>query len=106
VWCSFEFFQQSDAETIGAIVSDGRITTDIGENGRLRRTKESRRSSDFEIGGGGTRRYVGRLAQHHRPPLRPFPRLATRDMIDPLKLIDGMLFGATSVIRVSRQRMP
>ncbi len=29
VRCSFEFCQQSDSETIGAIVSDGRITTDI-----------------------------------------------------------------------------
>jgi hypothetical protein len=30
---------------------------------------------------------------------------AFRDIIDPLKLIDGMLFGAISVIRVSRQRV-
>jgi hypothetical protein len=29
VWCSFQFFQQSEAKTIPAMVSDGRMTTDI-----------------------------------------------------------------------------
>jgi hypothetical protein len=62
VRCSFEFFQQSDAGTIRAIVSDGWITTDIRENEPFRRNPLSRRSSDFEMGV-NTLRYVGWLAQ-------------------------------------------
>jgi hypothetical protein len=60
VWCSFEFFQRSAAETMPAMVSNGRITTDIllcralHQSGSGDKCRDRRRLiRQAYIGGGG-----------------------------------------------------